>query len=240
MTITAASVNLFNYANDEAADGDRYRQVEQLVCDLDADLIAVQELVASGEDRSAKAPAAAAGLRQFAAATGRACEIDGEQAVALGGGRHHTGLLWRSSRVTPVLGSLQRLERANAGMWHSATFASFVLDESVTVRIGSVQLSPFSQVWNRVDARQLARAMTSSGVPALLGGDFNGIASDDLDPYTTGPSHPEHSYQHDACGRLDRRVDRRLQRAGLRDCARHLESDPEVTTGHHQVDPHPP
>ncbi|MGN2642402.1 hypothetical protein ACTD5D_40770 [Nocardia takedensis] len=201
---------------------------------------AVQELIADGETRAQKAPAAVDGLRRLATAIDRRWEFDGEPAVAVGGIIHHTALLWRDTpRIRPVPGTLRRLEREMAGMWHCAIAAVFEIDGN-PLRVGSVQLSPFDQTWATQDASRLLRVFNSDEIPGLLGGDFNGIGATEPDPYTGIAWHPDHAYQLHVSGQADRRAAYRLEKVGrMRDCALLAATPLEPTTGFHPQDHHP-
>ena len=103
-----ATVNAYNlYATE--ADEPRYRQLENLIRDLAADIVVVQEIISDGAKPSHKPDQQAAanstertaplrradpeqkrlgaerGLRRLAAATDHECEVNGEPAVAVGG-----------------------------------------------------------------------------------------------------------------------------------------------------------
>jgi len=239
------SINAFNlYGHDTAAELGRYAQIEELIRSIDADVVAVQEIIADGADTAAKHPIAVAGLRRLATAVDRRCDVDGQPAVAVGGIIHHTGLLWRDG-IEPVPGSLHTLTREGAGMWHCAV--SVILDlGGARLRVGSVQLSPFDMGWAARDISQLLRVFNTGRVPGLLGGDFNCIAADaayDPDPYAGQPWHPDHVYQLTDTGEVDRRPAHRLEaeRLGrMRDCARLTGAPWTATTGHHPGDNHPP
>ena len=65
------------------------------------------------------------------------------------------------------------------------------------LRVGSVQLSPFDAGWAARDTSQLLHVF-NRGVPGLLGGDFNGVGSNetyDHDPYREVPWHSDHVFQ---------------------------------------------
>jgi endonuclease/exonuclease/phosphatase family metal-dependent hydrolase len=242
---TFLSINAFNlYRTDTDAAQARYAQIEDLIRSVDADVIAVQEIIAEGETTAAKRPTAVAGLRRLATAVDRRCDVDGQPAVAVGGIIHHTGLLWRDG-ITPVPGSLHTLTREGAGMWHCAV--SVILDlGGPHLRVGSVQLSPFDLTWSTMDTSQLLRVFNADSVPGLLGGDYNCVGADpgyDPDPYTGQPWHPDHVYQLTDTGDVDRRPAHRLEspRLGrMRDCARLAGAPWTATTGHHPGDHHPP
>ncbi|WP_157358729.1 hypothetical protein [Amycolatopsis sp. ATCC 39116] len=160
-------------------------------------------------------------VRRLADAVGLCCEADGQPVLALGGGIHHTALLWRPG-LDVVPGSVRRFERVPDGLWHSMVAAVFDLG-GPRLRVGSVQFSPFDQAWGFSDAAQIMRAMNSDDIPGLVGGDVNGIGGDadyDPNPYPEVPWHPDHAYQLDEHGHLDRRVARRLEGPGRMRAAR--------------------
>lgn len=253
--IRLVSVNTFNlYGSASLAEQARHAAVEDLIRGLNADIIAVQEIVAREPVTSggpSKRDAAAEQVRRLADAVDRRCELDGTPVFALGGGHHHVALLWRDG-IVPVPGTVGRFERDPAGMWHSLVTAVVDLG-GARLRVGSVQLSPFDQGWGHRDAGQILRALQSDTVPGLVGGDFNGIGATEVagydgyfnydpTPYRTDvPWHPDFAYQHDDDGQLDRRVARRLERVGrMRDCARIAGAPWAPTSGHHPGDAHPP
>ncbi|GAA1982884.1 endonuclease/exonuclease/phosphatase family protein [Amycolatopsis minnesotensis] len=256
--ITMVSVNAYNlYGSTDPDQQARFRRLEALIRDIDADVVAVQEVVARDPEQpsgKSKAEAAARAVRHLADAVDRHCDAEGAPVLALGGGIHHTALLWRAG-IEVVPGTVGRFQRDNAGMWHSLVTAVFDLG-GTKVRVGSVQLSPFDQAWGWSDANQILRAMHRDGIPGLLGGDFNGIGAQqvatgdgdrwyDLNPYIYHgkfaiPWHPDHAYQFDDKGELDRRVARRLENVGrMRDCALITDTPWQATTGHHPADQHP-
>ncbi|WP_326835160.1 hypothetical protein VSH64_09580 [Amycolatopsis rhabdoformis] len=248
------SVNAFDlYDGDDPAAEERFARLEALVRGLDADVLAVQEIVARepGPRDPDKRDLATTRLRRLAKAVDRQWKHRGEPMLALGGGIHHAALLWREG-ITPVPGTLDRYERADAGLWHSLITCVFDLG-GPRLRIGSVQLSPFDQAWGWSDAAQILRAMHGDSVPGFVGGDFNGLGTTtvvqpdgseafyDHDPYRNQPWHPEFAYQFDEHGNLDRRVAFRLERlGGMRDCARIAGAPWTATTGFHPADNHPP
>lgn len=198
---------------------------------------AIQELISSGDTARDKQPGAVAGLRRLAKAVGRECDVDvdGVPAVAVGGVIHHTGLLWRPGgrrALKPVAGSVHTLTREGAGTWHCAVSVVFTV-AGKKVRAGAVQLSPFDQSWCASDANQLLRAFNRDDVSGLLSGDLNGNGATtvflpdggeefyDPDPYVGVAWHPDHVYELDADGSVDRQAAIRVERLGrMRDCAR--------------------
>jgi endonuclease/exonuclease/phosphatase family metal-dependent hydrolase len=264
--ITLMSMNALNlYGSDDAREEQRYRMLEELIRSRDADIIAVQEIISGGQAEAAaggrltpttedKTPGAIAGVRRLAEATSRQWHVDGHPAVAVGGVKHHTALLWRDG-ITPVPGTLHTLNRDNAGMWHCAIACVFDLG-GPRVRVGSVQLSPFDQSWARMDTSQLLTMFNRDDVPGFLGGDFNGLGAQqiivddsyewyDKEPYggKFGPPwHPDHGFQFDDSGQVDRQAAIRLEHplvGRMRDCAIVTGTKWMPTTGFHSQDRHP-
>jgi endonuclease/exonuclease/phosphatase family metal-dependent hydrolase len=239
---TLISVNAWDlYASTDADKEARYRALEELLARQQADVIGLQEIIADGDSRDAKAVRAEAGLRRLAKATGMECDIAGEPLVAAGGIVHHTGLLYRNRpEIRPRPGSLHRLEREMAGMWHCAVSAIFEFNGR-PLRVMSLQLSPFDPASRASDALQILRTVNRGDVPAVIGGDLNGPALADADPYVGVDWHPDYVYQLDIDGQLDRQAALRLERQGrMRDCAELAGVEWEATTGHAAVDHHPP
>ncbi|MBC7299502.1 endonuclease/exonuclease/phosphatase family protein [Nocardia salmonicida] len=239
---TLITVNAWDlYAATGESSEARYRALEEWLARQDADAVGISEIIADGEGREAKAAGAEAGLRRLAKATGMECEIAGEPIVATGGIVHHTGLLYRSCpEIRPRPGSIHRLEREMAGMWHCAVSAIFEFNGR-PLRVMSLQLSPFDPAWRAADALQILRTVNKGDVPAVIGGDFNCVSLTDPDPYAGVEWHPDHVYQLDIDGQLDRHAAIRLERQGrMRDCAELAGVELEATTGHAAVDHHPP
>ncbi|MET9265308.1 endonuclease/exonuclease/phosphatase family protein [Amycolatopsis sp. NPDC004079] len=269
--VTLMSVNALNLYGSEAPDEQkRFRGLEALIRARNPDVLAVQEIISTGEAEAAaagrmfpvlpttqdKTPGAIAGLRRLGEATGLNWQVGGLPAIAVGGIIHHTALLWRDG-IEPVPGTLHPLMREGAGMWHCAIAGVFDFG-GPKARVGSVQLSPFDQQWAARDANQLIRAFHRDDIPGFLGGDFNGIGAQkivvgdgcewyDRDPYVYGgkfgvQEHPDHAYQFDENGALDRRAAARLEHpkiGRMRDCAVVTGSPWEPTTGHFSKDMHP-
>lgn len=241
---TLISVNAWDlYASADDDKQARYRALEEFLAQQRAYVVGIQEIIADGESRAVKAAGAEAGLRRLAKATGLECEIDGEPLVSVGGIVHHTGLLFRNCpEIRPRPGSVHRLEREMAGMWHCAVSAVFEFNGK-PLRVMSQQLSPFDPDWREADALQILRVVNKGDVPAVVGGDFNFVPLHDPNPYVGVPWHPDHTYQFDVTGQLDRRAAIRLEGDGqgrMRDCAELAGAEWEATTGHSAVDYHPP
>ncbi|MFD0203367.1 hypothetical protein ACFVG9_21610 [Saccharothrix carnea] len=139
-------------------------------------------------------------------------------------------------------------------MWHSLVTAVFDLG-GPRLRVGSVQLSPFDPGlgWGWADAGQVMRAMNSTAILGLVGGDWNGLGATtvtlpdggvtDYDPdcYAGVEWYPDHAYQLDEHGLPDRSVARRLEGPSrFRDCARIADAPWTPTSGRFPADRHSP
>jgi len=241
--LTLASANLWDLYDPDRPAPERWRQVEDMLAELDPDVLVVQELIARGPDKRSGAADAAAVL---AGALGMESAVDGVPAVAVGGGIHHVAILWRRT-LSPVPGSVARYERDPAGLWHALVTVEFDLGGS-RLRVGSVHLSPFDGISRAQDVRQVHRAICRDGTSALVGGDWNCLGGDetyDRDPYAAALADgwtwdPDWAYQYAADGSLDRAAAQWFEGpGGMRDCARLAGVAWEPTTGH-VAEPHPP
>ncbi|MBO0883065.1 MAG: hypothetical protein J2P17_22565 [Mycobacterium sp.] len=248
--ITLMSVNALDlYRETGPEQQQRYAGLAELVTRYQPDIVAIQEIITAGDTRADKAPGAEAGLRRWAEAVGMNYDAAGEPLLAVGGVWHHLGITYRDTcrrnpgtLIRPQPGTVRRLEREGAGMWHGAVAAIFDIGGH-RMRIGTTHLGPFDQLWNQQNALQLLREYHRDQTPGLLGGDMNCTAADpdyDPDPYDGYPWHPDHVHQLDEYGHVDRQASIRLERIGrMKDCAR-LAGAPYTTTGHHPNDNHPP
>ncbi len=266
--ITLMSVNALDlYGSDDAGEQRRYQALEELIRSHDPDILAVQEISSDGRAEATaagrrdpttqdKTPGAIAGLRRLAEATNLRCTVEGHPAVAVGGVTHHTALLWRDA-ITPVPDTLHMLNRDNAGMWHCAIACIFDLGGPV-LRVGSTQLSPFDQSWARRDTNQLIAMLNrDDAIPGFLAGGFNGLGAQkiavdfgyeafyDENPYGgkfSPPWHPDHAFQFDDRGHVDRQAAIRLEHhliGRMADCAFLTGAPWAPTTGFHAQDRHP-
>lgn len=96
------SYNMLNlFLGDSPEECQRRDRVYQVIREADPDVLAVQEIIADGED---KAVVAATRVAELAEATGLECQYaPGQVAVAIGNHRVHVALLWRSG-ITPAGG----------------------------------------------------------------------------------------------------------------------------------------
>ena len=134
------------FAADTAEARQHYEAIVAVIRALDADVLAVQEILAPD------AAAAAERLRGLADDAGMRCEVPGsarsgwfvragsDAAVAFGGHGYHVGLMWRDG-IEPVPGSLRRY--GGRDFWHG--LALVTLDVGGTrIRHGSFHATPFS------------------------------------------------------------------------------------------------
>lgn len=194
-----ASYNLLDlFETDTEPELDRYRQLREVIADLDADVLAVQEI------RAPQAETARVRLRQLATDVGMKCVVPGldeegpgladgpgpddgpgRTALAAGTRGYHCGLLWRPG-IEPVPGSFH--ESPAGRLWHGAGWLTLDLG-GVRIRHGTFHASPFGRRL-RADQNELLLAMLRSGpdrtVPLLIGADWNAESADRIVDETTG------------------------------------------------------
>ena len=234
------------FAADSAEDRRHYETVAGVIRDLDADVLAVQEILAPD------AGTAAQRLRQLAADTGLRCEVPGgDVAVAFGGHGYHVGLMWRDG-IEPVPGSLRCY--GGRDFWHG--LALLTLDTGgPLVRHGSFHASPFCRRLRADQNERLVAAVTRprGEPPVLVGADWNAESADrgpdgtlyePADPYAGVQWFADLIYQcqwtYDEHGRRAHRADREagdvLWAGGLHDAAAVTGAPWQPTTGHHPAD----
>src|SRR5580704_6502462 len=256
--------NLLNlFAADTARDRQHYETITGVIRALDADVLAVQEILAPD------AATAAERLRRLADDAGMRCEVPGsagpsgpsgpsgagagggsEVAVAFGGHGYHVGLMWREG-IEPVPGSLRCY--GGRDFWHG--LALVTLDVGGTrIRHGSFHATPFSPGLRADQNVRLAAAVTrpAGEPPVLVGADWNTESADRImgdlyepaDPYAGVEWFADLVYQcqwdYDERGRRRHWADRRpgdvLWTGGLHDVAALIGADWHPTTGHHPDD----
>jgi endonuclease/exonuclease/phosphatase family metal-dependent hydrolase len=254
--------NLLNlFAADTAEARQHYEAIVAVVRALDADVLAVQEILAPD------AAAAAERLRGLADDAGMRCEVPGspgsagapgsvgsDAAVAFGGHGYHVGLMWRDG-IEPVPGSLRRY--GGRDFWHG--LALVTLDVGGTrIRHGSFHATPFSPGMRADQNERLVAAVTRpvGGPPVLVGADWNTECADRIltgqtwdlyepaDPYAGVEWFADLIYQcqwdYDERGRRRHWADRRpgdvLWAGGLHDVAAVTGAGWQPTTGHHPAD----
>ena len=246
------------FAADTAEARQHYEAIVAVIRALDADVLAVQEILAPD------AAAAAERLRRLADDAGMRCEVPGslrspgsagsDAAVAFGGHGYHVGLMWRDG-IEPVPGSLRRY--GGRDFWHG--LALVTLDVGGTrIRHGSFHATPFSPGMRRDQNERLVAAVTRpvGEPPVLVGADWNTECADRIltgqtwglyepaDPYAGAEWFADLIYQcqwdYDERGRRRHRADRRpgdvLWAGGLHDVAAVTGAGWQPTTGHHPAD----
>lgn len=141
MSVRFGSYNLLNmYASEDSREQTaRYARVATMIQALDVDVLAVQELIADGDDKVALAGRR---LSQLAEATGLRCEYaPGKPAVAIGNHRFHTALLWRDG-VTPTGGWGAY---AGVNVWHSLALVHLDVGATRPIKFGSFHATPFGK-----------------------------------------------------------------------------------------------
>jgi endonuclease/exonuclease/phosphatase family metal-dependent hydrolase len=251
-----ATYNLLNlFAADTAEARRHYEAIVAVIRALDADVLAVQEILAPD------AAAAAERLRGLAGDAGMRCEVPGspdsaalDTAVAFGGHGYHVGLMWRDG-IEPVPGSLRCY--GGRDFWHG--LALVTLDVGGTrIRHGSFHATPFSRGMRADQNERLVAAVTrpAGEPPVLVGADWNTECADRIlvgqawdlyepaDPYTDVEWFADLIYQcrwdYDERGRRRHWADRQpgdvLWAGGLHDVAAVTGAGWQATTGHHPAD----
>jgi hypothetical protein len=221
---------------------------------LGADVLAVQEIVAPGEE------AAVRRLRQLTGDVGLRCDVPGEPgrqaALAFGGHGYHVGLMWRDG-IDPVPGSLRR--HGGRDFWHG--LAVVTLDVGGTlVRHGAFHAAPFCRALRADQNERLVAAITRrrGGPPTLIGADWNTECADRVRDAATGawrlyePADPyagvdwfedliyQCQWDYDEHGRRRHWADRRpgdvLWAGGLHDVAALVAAPWRPTAGHYPGD----
>jgi endonuclease/exonuclease/phosphatase family metal-dependent hydrolase len=240
---TYNTLNLFE--SDSPDERERYDRVVEVIRGLNADVVAVQEIIAPDVET------AAARLRTLADDVGMECAYEPDRpAIAAGRQRFHVGLLWRAG-LSVVPGSFRVYGAAD--FWHALAKITFVIDGR-RVQHASHHATPFGR---RMRADQMERVVavmtrTEGGPPRLVGADWNCISADrrsdgsyyDPDPYADSEWYPELIHQtvwgYDERGRRWHRADREpgevLCAGGLADAAVVLDRQWEATVGHWKTD----
>jgi endonuclease/exonuclease/phosphatase family metal-dependent hydrolase len=149
------------FGSDTAADRQHYEMIVEVIRGLDADVLAVQEVLAPDERL------AFGRLRQLADDTGMSCVVPAAEGaserVALAAGSHgyHVGLMWRAG-IEPVPGSFRGSPARE--FWHS--LASVTLDVGGTlVRHAAYHASPFCRIQRADQNERLVAALTRPLAP---------------------------------------------------------------------------
>ncbi len=169
--------NLFNLGKlTSREERERYDLLVQVIRGLDADVLAVQEIIGDGPAE------AATGLRRLADDTGMSCEATRapgaapEPAMASSQHKFHVGLLWRPG-IEPVPGGLWR---CNGGVdfWHAMTTVVFDTGTGGRIRLGSYHADPFRPQQRLSEAYRVLSAFQDGKIPGGVGADWNEISSD--------------------------------------------------------------
>jgi endonuclease/exonuclease/phosphatase family metal-dependent hydrolase len=253
-SVLFASYNMLDlFETDSSPEQDRYRLVIEVISDLDADVLAVQEI------RAQHAEQARERLRQLAADVGMMCVLSDQgdepdrTALAAGTRGYHTGLLWRAG-IDPVPGSFREVPPGR--LWHGAGWLTLDVG-GVQVRHASFHATPFGRRL-RADQNEVLLAMLNGGqdrtVPLLVGADWNTESADRVLDEVTGdlvlyePTDPfsrvswfegliyQCDWAYDNRGRRRHWADRRpgdvLFAGGLLDAAAVLRAPWQPTVGH--------
>ena len=250
-TVRFGTYNLLDLFGADTAEHQRhYETVTGVIRELDADVLAVQEILAPD------AETAAGRLRQLAADAGLDCEVPGadggaEAAIAFGGHGYHVGLMWRDG-IEPVPGSLRCY--GGRDFWHGLALLTLDVGGPL-IRHGAFHASPFGRRLRADQNERLVAAVTRprGEPPVLVGADWNtesadrrpdGTLYEPADPYAGVDWFADLIYQcqwgYDEQGRRRHRADREpgdvLWAGGLHDAAAVSGAAWQPTTGHHPDD----
>jgi endonuclease/exonuclease/phosphatase family metal-dependent hydrolase len=252
MSLRIMSWNLENYTGRRAAHHD---QIVDVIRATAPDILCVQELVGEPDNAAENLAALgdatgldyAIGDRKYGAAGWPPVET-----LATSANDFHVGVLWNPARVRPAnrpgawreFGGDDLLTRA------LGTLLFDLPDDHRTLRVASYHATPHSPALREAEAYRVLGALNrGDGVPALLGGDFNGIGSNDVydkDPYDDCPWFPDRVHQIDVwppgsviANRAAGRVFTHPEFGRLVDAAPYLKAEWAPTTGHAPTDQHP-
>jgi endonuclease/exonuclease/phosphatase family metal-dependent hydrolase len=250
-TVRFGTYNLLDlFGADTAEHQRRYETVTGVIRELDADVLAVQEILAPDAGTAARR------LRQLASDAGLYCEVPGADgaavaAIAFGGHGYHVGLMWRNG-IEPVPGSLRCY--GGRDFWHGLALLTLDVGGPL-IRHGSFHASPFGRRLRADQNERLVAAVTRprGEPPVLVGADWNtesadrrpdGTLYEPADPYAGVDWFADLIYQcqwhYDEQGRRRHRADREpgdvLWAGGLHDAAAVTGATWQPTTGHHPSD----
>jgi endonuclease/exonuclease/phosphatase family metal-dependent hydrolase len=244
------------FGADSAEARRRYETIVTVIRSLDADVLAVQEILAPDGDTAARR------LRRLADDAGLRCDVPGpggvpDAALAFGGHGYHPGLMWRDG-IQPVPGSLRRY--GGQDFWHGLALVTLDVGGHL-IRHGAFHATPFSRGLRADQNERLVAVITrpAGEPPALIGADWNTECADRVlvagteptwefyepaDPYAGVGWFADLIYQcewdYDERGRRRHRADRRpgdvLWAGGLHDAAALTGAGWQATTGHHPDD----
>ncbi len=237
----------------------RYKQVADVIADLDADVVAVQEI------RTTHTPHAGELLQRLARAAGMTAELtpawateddagNATHAIAEGAHTFHTGLMWREGIIEPDPGAMETWGPGT--FFHSLIRLRLYLDGQ-PIDFGSYHAPPFGRQMRGDQAERVLAALTRPSAPMILGGDMNTVGAArivdaqgnstwyDPDPYTDveqwfGDLVFQCDWTWNSDGTRTWWADRRpadiLISGGLHDVAAALSEPFWPTTGHHPAD----
>lgn len=172
------SYNLLNYGTDADRADLNHQVINGLRTDAlaagDGLVLAVQEVIADGED---KAELAGRKLQELAEATDLECRYaPNKPAVAVGNHRFHVGLLWTEG-ITPE-GGWGAYSGTN--MWHSEAKLHFDVGARTPVQHASYHAPPFGRYRRADEAERVLSTMTrpDNRPPGLIAGDWNAVSAD--------------------------------------------------------------
>lgn len=185
-SVVFGSYNMLNLYADPSEEP-RWRRVYDVIKSMDADVLAVQELIADNPkpddpDADDKVTAAGKRLHELAEATGLQCTLpNGQPALAAGNHRFHVGLLWKKG-ITPV-GGFGAYSGSNT--WHSLVKVHLDVGGHI-VQHASYHAPPFGRYRRADEAERVLSIMTrpdrpgkkGDRPPGLIAGDWNGISAD--------------------------------------------------------------
>ncbi|GAA2783266.1 endonuclease/exonuclease/phosphatase family protein [Saccharopolyspora taberi] len=180
-TIRFASYNLLDYGLSDTAEATaRYERVHEVIRNLGADVVAVQEVIADDPDDEGgpdKAALAGKKLAQLAEATGLEYEhAPGKPALAVGNHRFHVGLLWKPG-IEPA-GGFRTYSGTN--VWHSLVTLDLDVGAARPLRHGAFHATPFGRYRRADEFERVLSTMTrpDNRPPGLIGGDWNSVSAD--------------------------------------------------------------
>jgi endonuclease/exonuclease/phosphatase family metal-dependent hydrolase len=264
VSVRFATYNLRDLTLDSPLDREqlhRFEQAGQVIRALDADVVAVQEIISDDPQWAGQCLARLADLTGLSATVvpGRAGEDDAQDpryAIGVGGHRFHVGLMWKPNEFHMVPGSFKVWGPAD--FWHSLTRVVLVRDGGPPVQYASYHARPFGRRQRADDAERVVGALTRplGSPPAMLGADSNCISADrspdgsfyETDWYASRPWHDDFVYQcdwaYDKTGVRRHWADRTagdvLYAGGLHDAAAALHAPWQPSSGHWPGDPFGP
>lgn len=180
-TIRFVSYNLLDYGLSDTTEATaRYERVHEVIRNLGADVVAVQEIIADDPDDEGdpdKVTLAGKRLAQLAEATGLEYEhTPGKPALAPGNHRFHVGLLWKPG-IEPA-GGFRTYSGTN--VWHSLVTLDLDVGAARPLRHAAFHAAPFGRYRRADECERVLSTMTrpDNRPPGLIGGDWNSVSAD--------------------------------------------------------------